>query len=96
MRTVSPLDMDTVLKSVGKTKRLAVADPGWQSVGVAAEIISSVCERIGPELLSAPIRVCLPDSHTPMTAKLEAQYYPTDDSIAEATRNLMRSVPVKH
>jgi pyruvate dehydrogenase E1 component beta subunit len=96
MRTVSPLDMDTVLKSVGKTKRLAVADPGWQSVGVAAEIISSVCERIGPELLSAPIRVCLPDSHTPMTAKLEAQYYPTDDSIAEATRNLMRSVSVRH
>ena len=44
-RTLSPLDFKTIMKSVSKTKRLVVADPGWHSFGAASEIISSVIEK---------------------------------------------------
>ena len=44
-RTLSPLDLKTIIKSVSKTKRLLVADPGWHSFGAASEIISSVSEK---------------------------------------------------
>ncbi|HTF15328.1 MAG TPA: transketolase C-terminal domain-containing protein, partial [Burkholderiales bacterium] len=42
LRTISPLDMDTVLRSVEKTGRLAVFDPTWNSFGMAAEVIARV------------------------------------------------------
>lgn len=85
-RTVSPLDNASILDSVSKTGRLVVADPGWQSVGVAAEIISMVCEKKAKSLLSNPVRVTLPNSHTPMSAPLEEAYYPSDESVANSVR----------
>lgn len=90
LRTVSPLDKETILSSVSKTKRLAVADPGWRSVGVGAEIIALVCERLGKELVANPSRVTLPDSHTPMSARLEEEYYPDDDSMVEMIIDMVR------
>lgn len=82
LRTVSPLDREAICKSVAKTKRLAVADPAWQSVSVAAEVIALIGEQMGTQLVANPIRVCFPDSHTPMSAALEEKYYPNDASIA--------------
>ena len=57
LRTLAPLDIDSVVKSVSKTKNIVVAEPGWRHFGAAAEIIAGVCENIGPELRSAPTRV---------------------------------------
>ncbi len=54
LRTVSPLDRESVLASVRKTRRLVVADPGWRSVGVAAEVIALVSENLGRDLRSNP------------------------------------------
>ena len=45
-RTLSPLDYKTINESVKKTKRLIVADPGWQSFGAGAEIIAKICGKI--------------------------------------------------
>ena len=89
LRTVAPLDRNTVLKSVAKTKRLVVADPGWQSVGVAAEIMAFVCEKLGRDLAANPARVCLPDSHTPMSMTLEETYYPSDADLISAIRTTL-------
>jgi pyruvate dehydrogenase E1 component beta subunit len=94
LRTVAPLDRATVLRSVAKTKRLVVADPGWQSVGVAAEIIAFVCEQLGRDLEANPARVCFPDSHTPMSAPLEAKYYPGDDMLTASIRAVLQAQPV--
>jgi pyruvate dehydrogenase E1 component beta subunit len=91
LRTVSPLDTETIRASVLKTRRLAVADPGWRSVGVAAEIITAISEEIGQDLVANPLRITLPDSHTPMSAPLEQSYYPDDASVAEAVRGLVHS-----
>ena len=89
LRTVSPLDRDTVLKSVAKTKRLVVADPAWRSVSVAAEVIAFVSEKLGRDLASNPTRVCFPDSHTPMSAPLEASFYPDDAAMLSAIRSVL-------
>ncbi len=74
-RTLSPLDYKTISESVKKTKRLIVADPGWQSFGAGAEIISKICELRGKDMISNPIRITLPDSHAPMSQSLEKLYH---------------------
>ena len=86
LRTVSPIDMDSIRESVSHTGRLVVADAAWRTGSIAAEIIASVCEKSNRELRTAPGRVCLPDSHTPMSSALEQQYYPTEATIVDAVR----------
>jgi pyruvate/2-oxoglutarate/acetoin dehydrogenase E1 component len=91
LRTVSPIDLDAVLRSVERTRRLVVADPAWHSVGVAAEVIASVVERLGSSLLANPTRVTYPDSHTPMSAALEAHFYPDEEQVMAALRGVCES-----
>lgn len=91
LRSVSPIDHALVCASVAKTGRLVVADPAWQSVGVAAEIVALVSERLGDRLKANPARICLPDSHTPMSAALEEAYYPSDMDMARAIRAVVQS-----
>ena len=90
VRTISPLDKTTIFQSVSKTKRLVVLDAGWKSVGCAAEIISSVSEKYSTELKSNPIRICLPDSHTPMSSKLEEKYYINEDDALNKIRTMFK------
>ena len=80
-RTLSPLDSRTIIKSVMKTKRLIVLDPGWQSFGAASEIISLVSEKCSHIMKKNPLKITLPDSHTPMSAPLEKKYYVKVDDI---------------
>jgi pyruvate dehydrogenase E1 component beta subunit len=88
LRTVSPLDVDTVCRSVQRTRRLVVADPAWQSVGVAAEVIAATCAEVGDRLAARPARICLPDSHTPMSLSLEKEYYPDEDHVLATVRRV--------
>ena len=86
LRAVSPLDSEAVCGSVARTRRLVVADPAWRTGSIAAEVIATVCENLGRELAAQPARVCLPDSHTPMSSALEQHYYPTEATIVDAVR----------
>jgi len=88
LRTVSPLDTETICSSVGKTGRLCVIDPAWQSFGVSAEIIARVAERSCRALRADPVRICHPDSHTPMSSALEALYYPEEVAVVERLHSL--------
>lgn len=89
LRTISPWDRTTVLESVSKTRRLVVADPAWRSFGAAAEITAVVCEELGRKLIANPVRITLPDSHTPMSSSLETCFYPTDTSVVTTIRNIV-------
>lgn len=89
LRTISPLDTDTICSSIEKTGRLCVIDPAWQSFGLSAEIIARVAERSVQLLRMAPIRICYPDSHTPMSSSLEALYYPQEDAVIERLLSLI-------
>jgi len=89
-RTLAPLDRKTICDSAFKTKRLIVADPAWMSFGAAGEIITSVVENLGDKLKAKPVRVTLPDSHTPMSQTLEKEFYPTEEDIVAAVRKTLQ------
>ncbi|BBC73060.1 pyruvate dehydrogenase complex E1 component subunit beta [Altererythrobacter sp. B11] len=72
LRTLRPLDRETVLESLAKTNRLIVAEEGWPTCSIASEIIS-ICMEDGFDLLDAPVlRVCNEDVPLPYAANLEA------------------------
>lgn len=75
LRSIKPLDRETILASVRKTGRLLVADGGWTSFGVSAEIAAVAAEHaIGA--LKAPVRrLALPDVPAPASRSLERVYY---------------------
>src|SRR5262245_28863280 len=85
IRCLSPLDVESIIRSVKKTGRLVVAEPGWRMYGAAAEIIATVVETRG-EMRSRPRRVAWPQSAVPTSSKLEEQFYPTSDDIVAACR----------
>jgi pyruvate dehydrogenase E1 component beta subunit len=86
LRTVKPLDKEIILSSVRKTGRLVVADVGWQSFGISAEVAALVAAEVF-EFLKAPIqRVALPDCPAPASSPLEKAYYPMGEDIVEAVK----------
>lgn len=89
LRCLMPFDLDAVLASVGRTRRLVVVEPGWTLFGAGAEIVSSVAERMGPRLLGAR-RVGWPHSFVPTSAPIEAEFYPTAEHVAAACREAVR------
>ena len=89
-RTLTPLDRDTISKSVLKTKRLVVVDPGWHSFGASSEIIASISEKNIHKMKANPIRITLPDSHTPMSVSLEKKYYIKQEDIVSAVKKLIK------
>jgi pyruvate dehydrogenase E1 component beta subunit len=95
LRSIKPWDRELVINSVRKTGRLIVADGGWTTGGVAAEIATTVAHDAF-DYLKAPIqRVALPDSPAPTSRVLEHSYYPTDTHIiAAAERMLARAQPL--
>jgi pyruvate dehydrogenase E1 component beta subunit len=90
LRTIRPLDIDTVLNSVKKTGRLVVADNGWTSFGVSAEIISIVTESIFDELLTAPQRIGMNNSPSPSSRALANNFYPRAINIAEIVCKILQ------
>jgi len=90
LRTIKPFDLDIILKSVEKTRHLLIADTGWKTGGVSAEISAAVYERAFG-VLKAPIgRVSLPDLPTPAAYTLERAFYNTRKEIMEAAKRLLR------
>jgi len=71
LRTLRPLDRETVLKSLAKTNRLVIAEEGWPQCSVASEVIA-ICMEDGFDQLDAPVlRVCNEDVPLPYAANLE-------------------------
>jgi 2-oxoisovalerate dehydrogenase E1 component len=88
-RTLSPLDIDTVLASVAKTGRLLIADETFQPCGIGAEISAQVVER-GFDDLDAPIRrLNGAFAPTPYSPTLEAAVVPSVADIVGAVQDLM-------
>ena len=86
LRTLVPLDRDTVYDSVKKTGRLVVADEDYTSYGVTAEVITSVVERDVGILKSTPRRVAYPDIQVPYSRPMEQFALPNADKIAVAVQ----------
>ena len=88
LRTLRPLDKQTVLASLAKTNRLIVAEEGWPTCSIASEIIS-ICMEEGFDHLDAPVlRVCNEDVPLPYAANLEKLALIDAARIAEAARKV--------
>jgi pyruvate dehydrogenase E1 component beta subunit len=92
LRTVKPLDIDTVRSSVRKTGRLLVTHEAPTAVGVAAEVAAGVVESDALDYLLAPIRrVCGKDIPMPYARELERATIPQTDDVIDAAKELMKS-----
>ena len=89
LRTIKPLDTETILESVKKTGKLVVADMSWKTLGLASEVITTVVEHGFGYLKAPPIRVTLPDSYTPTSWALTNHYYPNNNDITYAVKKLL-------
>ena len=89
LRTLTPLDTETVLESVKKTGRLLIVHEDNITGGVGAEV-AAIAAAEAFEFLDAPIsRLCGPDVPTmPFAETLENAYMPNTEKVAEALRNL--------
>ena len=91
LRSIKPLDTDTVMASVARTGRLLCVGEAWPFGGVTAEIIARVASE-GFGLLDAPPqRLNAKDTPVPYHPSLWAAHRPTARSIAAAARRLLRS-----
>jgi len=90
LRSVKPLDTDTVMASVARTGRLLCVGESFPWGGVTAEVIARVASE-GFDLLDAPpLRLNAKDTPVPYHPNLWAAHRPTARTIAAAARNLLR------
>ena len=89
IRSIKPLDESLLFESVEKTGRLVIADGGWKTCGVAAEVAALVVERAFNHLRAPIKRVSLPDAPAPASSALENVYYPDADKIVSAVKELL-------
>ena len=88
LRTLRPLDTDTIIESVKKTNRLVSAEEGWGPMGVGAEVVARVIEHAFDYLDAPPLRVHQEDVPLPYAANLEALSLPGVDKIIAAVKQV--------
>jgi len=86
LRTLRPLDHETILTSVRKTNRLVTCEEGWGPMGVGAEVVARVIEHAFDYLDAPPLRVHQEDVPMPYAANLEALALPSVDKIVKAAK----------
>lgn len=89
LRTLAPLDRETLNQSVAKTGRLLVIDDDYRNCGVAAEVIASVCECGEVKWRAPPRRVTCPDVPIPYAPEMERPLLPDAAKVLQAVRAWM-------
>jgi len=89
LRTLRPLDHETIVESVKKTSRLVSAEEGWGPMGVGAEVVARVIEHAFDYLDAPPLRVHQEDVPLPYAANLEVLSLPGVDKIVAAVKQVM-------
>ena len=87
-RTIKPLDLATIVRSVVKTHRLVILEPGPMTGGIAAEIAARVVEASWGYLSAPPKRVAALDIPIPYSRPLENAAVPDVDRIVAAVRQV--------
>ncbi len=89
LRTIRPLDIQTIIDSVKKTNRLVVVDETWPFASVASEITYQV-QKHAFDYLDAPVRrVNCTDTPAPYSAALLREYFPTKEKVIRAVKEVM-------
>lgn len=86
LRSIRPMDTDTVVESVKKTSRMVTAEEGWRFMGIGAELCATVTNEAFDYLDAPPARVTQKDVPLPYAGNLEALSLPNTDDIVAACR----------
>ena len=87
LRSLKPLDTETIVESVSKTGRLVVVDEDYRSFGVTGEIVAVAAEE-GLSNLESVTRVAMADTPIPYARPLENEVIPDSNDIIEAVRDI--------
>ncbi len=88
LRTLKPMDTETVIASVKKTGRLVTVEEGWRQSGVGAEIAARVMEQAFDWLDAPVMRVTGKDVPMPYAANLEKLALPSVAEVVEAAKSV--------
>ncbi|KAI9319964.1 thiamine diphosphate-binding protein [Dichotomocladium elegans] len=90
LRTIKPMDMETIVQSVKKTNHIITVEGAWASFGVGSEIAGRIMESDAFDYLDSPLlRVAGADVPTPYTENLEKLAFPDDKVICKAVRMVL-------
>lgn len=90
LRVLRPLDEETILASIVKTRRALIVDEGWRSGSIAAEISARIVENIFYELDAPVERICGAEVPMPYAAHLEQAAMPRVESIVDCATNMVQ------
>jgi pyruvate dehydrogenase E1 component beta subunit len=89
LRSLRPLDTDTIMASVRKCRRAVIVDEGWRTGSLAAEIMARIVENAFYDLDAPPARVCSEEVPIPYARHLEEAALPQPDKIVAAVRAVL-------
>jgi pyruvate dehydrogenase E1 component beta subunit/2-oxoisovalerate dehydrogenase E1 component len=90
LRTLRPLDDETIFASVAKTRRAVVVDEGWRTGSLAGEIAARIAEERFYDLDAPIARVCSAEVPIPYPKHLESAAIPQPETIAAEVERTMR------
>ena len=88
LRTIRPLDSETIIQSVKKTNRIVCAEEGWGQSGIGAEIVARVIDQAFDHLDAPPARVFQKDVPLPYAGNLEALSLPNAQDVVNAAKGV--------
>lgn len=89
LRTLRPLDLDTILASVRKTNRLVTVEEAWPVCSIGSEICAQVAMQAFDDLDAPPAKVTGADVPMPYAANLEKLALPSADQVVAAVKSVM-------
>ncbi|MDH5282482.1 MAG: pyruvate dehydrogenase complex E1 component subunit beta, partial [Gemmatimonadota bacterium] len=89
LRTIRPLDLETIFASVGKTHRVVVAEEGWRFAGAGAQVVDEIQSAIFDELDAPVLRVTGADVPMPYNKHLERAAKVSAEKIVAAARKVL-------
>jgi acetoin:2,6-dichlorophenolindophenol oxidoreductase subunit beta len=93
LRSLAPIDWQTIFESVRKTGRCLVAENDWLMCGISSEITSKIYEQIGSDLIGVIPRIGFAPSPCPTTRALENQFYPSAKDIFKSVEQIFGLSP---
>ncbi|MCY8364579.1 pyruvate dehydrogenase complex E1 component subunit beta, partial [Bacillus spizizenii] len=88
LRTVSPLDIDTIIASVEKTGRAIVVQEAQKQAGIAANVVAEINDRAILSLEAPVLRVAAPDTVFPFS-QAESVWLPNHKDVLETARKVL-------
>ena len=88
LRTLRPLDLNTIIDSVKKTNRAVVLEEGWSFAGIGAEISALIMEEVFDYLDAPVVRVAAKDVPLPYAANLEREALPQIQDIVHECKKI--------